>query len=114
MSLNLNEYAASKKKNMTTALIEPNKGIVLTIDRIERKEYPAKGGGTESKLVVHWVEDKPPLPLNKGNLDFIRNELGPEEHNYAGRKVEVWHDPNVTMGGNRVGGLKLRPPRGSL
>ena len=41
-------------------------------------------------------------------------EFGPEEKDYCGRKVEVWHDPTVELGGNMVGGLKLRLPRGEV
>lgn len=113
MATNLNKYAEGKAKSMTKGMYEPRKGETLTIDLIGEKTVREKDGTEKVIPVLHWVEDRPPMNLNKTNLKFIIAEFGPEERDYAGRKVEVWHDPTVELGGQLVGGLKLRLPRGS-
>jgi hypothetical protein len=111
---NLNKYAQGKSKNMTKAMYAPRQGETLTVDKITEKTFVGKDGKDEVKLQLSWVEDRPPLMLNKTNLKFLIAEFGPEEADYAGRKVEVWHDPTVELSGQMVGGLKLRLPRGSV
>lgn len=111
---NLNDYARGKTKNMTKALLKPRESIILTIDKMEEVIFNAGSPKEDKKLKCHWVEDKPPLVLNKSNVKFLLSEFGPEEADYCGRKVEVWHDPTVEMSGQLVGGLKLRLPRGGL
>jgi hypothetical protein len=110
---NLNKYAKGKSKKMTTAMYEPRRGETLTIDLIKEETFREKDGTEQTKAVLHWVEDRPPMNLNKTNLNFLIIEFGPEEADYAGRKVEVFHDPTVEMGGKLVGGLRLRLPRGA-
>lgn len=111
---NLNKYAQGKTKSMTKAMYEPRKGETLTIDKVTEKVFKDKDGTETVKPICNWVEDRPALTLNKTNLKFILAEFGPEEADYCGRKVEVWHDPTVELGGNMVGGLKLRLPRGEV
>ncbi len=113
MTTTLNDYAKGKQKNMTKAMYEPRKGETLTIDKIAPITYRDKDGHDEEKLRVHWVEDRPPLVLNKTNLKFILGQFGGTEKDFAGRKVIVWHDPSVELGGQLVGGLKLALPKGA-
>ncbi len=113
MAINLNDYATGKKKNMTKAMYEPRKGETLTIDKLTEFVFRGKDGQDEKKLKLNWVEDRPPMGLNKTNLRFILSQFGPEERDYSGRKVIVWHDPSVELGGELVGGLKLALPKGA-
>lgn len=115
MALNLNEYTKKASKYLRKDAFKPREGRILTIDVIKDVVIKNKDGKEDLKPVIYWVEgDALPMTLNKTNLRFIIGEFGPEEHDYAGRKVEVWHDPTVEMGGQMVGGLKLRLPRGSV
>jgi hypothetical protein len=111
---NLNKYATGTSKSMTLGMYKPREGEVLTIDRITEKVFNEKDGTEKVKPVLNWVQDRPPLVLNKTNVKWLIAEFGPEDADYAGRKVEVWHDPTVELGGRLVGGLRLRLPRGSV
>lgn len=111
---NLNDFAKKANKGMSKGMYDPYKGECLTIDKITSQEFKLKDGGSEVKPILHWVEDRPPLTLNKGNLNFIRGQFGDTEADFAGRRVEVFHDPEVMMGSSKVGGLRLRLPRGSV
>jgi hypothetical protein len=111
MGTNLNDYATGKSKNMTVKMYEPRKGETLTIDKIGETGYKDDRGNP--KLCIHWVEDRPPMVLNKTSIKWLIGQFGPAEKDYAGRKVIVWHDPTVEMNGKLVGGLKLALPKGA-
>lgn len=105
--VDLSKYAAGRKKYLSKDLYAPNQGEVLTIANIREVEFSDRGGKTEQKLVVDWVEDRPSMTLNKGNLAAIMEGLGAQESDYKGARVKVWHDPNVMLRGEAVGGLRI-------
>lgn len=109
--INLNKYATGAVKGYTKALLPPRGSETLTIDKITEKVFTEKDGTSRVKPILNWVEDRPPLTLNRTNVKFLIREFGETEEHYAGRKVMVFHDPTVEMGGTPVGGIVLRLPQ---
>jgi hypothetical protein len=111
--MDLSKYAAGTKKYMSKDLWDPGDGEDLTIANIREVEFSNRDGSTEHKLVMEWVEDRPPLTLNKTNLHWTLGTFGPNEEHWQGKKVHVFHDPTIKYAGKAVGGVVLDVPRGS-
>lgn len=109
--MDLSKYAAGTKKYMSKDLWNPQEGENLTIASIEEVTFTDRSGKTEIKPVVSWVEDRPPLALNRTNMAWIISTFGPTEKDYQGRKLHVFHDPSVTWAGKKVGGVVLDKPQ---
>jgi hypothetical protein len=113
--VDLSKYAAGKKRYMSKDLWEPGAGENLTIANITEALFTDRNGKTEHKLVVDWVEDRPPLTLNVTNLNWLLGTFGPREEHWQGKRVRAFHDPTVKYGGKLVGGVvldKTRPKTG--
>lgn len=66
--------------------------------------------GDEEKAVCHFTNGTKPMILNVGNWSTIEAAYGEESDNWRGRQVEVYVDPNVMFGRERVGGVRVRIP----
>lgn len=109
--MDLSKYAAGTKKYMSKDLWDPNQGEDLTIASIEEVQFQERDGTTRRKLVVNWVEDRPPLTLNKTNMNWILGTYGAVEADWQGKRVHAFHDPTVKYSGRAVGGVVLDRPK---
>jgi hypothetical protein len=73
----------------------------LTKDGVETSATFISFDGTERRLVMKSALAE--------NLDEIFPEAKKPEDG-IGHQVELYHDPNIKMGGKKVGGLRLRAP----
>jgi hypothetical protein len=74
-----------------------------------RKEHLRNGDGTKRlKLVLHLRGIDKPMVLNMTNADALVDKLGRNPANWKGALIGIYVDPNVTYGGKRVAGLRLR------
>lgn len=109
--MDLSKYAAGTKKFMSKALYDPEQGEDLTIAKIEEELFTERDGRSRNKLVIHWVEDRPPLVMNVGQRNWILGEYGPKDEHWLGKRVHVFHDPTIEFPrGTRVGGLAFDRP----
>jgi hypothetical protein len=84
------------------------KSKILTIREVVWEELESDDG-TEKKAVIHWEEDEKGLVLNSTNFQIAERITGEKDSdNWAGTKVEIYHDPNVSFGGKLTGGIRLR------
>ena len=51
-----------------------------------------------------------PLVLNNTNWGICERAFGPDSKQWVGRRIKVFHDPNVSFGGKLVGGVRIRTP----
>jgi F0F1-type ATP synthase alpha subunit len=87
------------------------KGKLLTINRCVAEELEGDNG-TEKKWVLHFDEEEKGMVLNVTNAQIIAqftNERNSD--NWRGVKVVAYDDPNVSMGGKLVGGIRVRAPK---
>ena len=80
-------------------------GTILDLELVEVKN----AGRTVQKMSVIWREKdlKPWLP-SKGCARELRDELGSDSTEWTGAVVELFNDGTVEMGGERVGGIRIR------
>ena len=85
----------------------PDSGLDLTVAGFELVTMK----DNQQKVVVSWREPGvKPMIVNATN----RNRLtalckSSESRNMVGHRINVWADPTVEMGGELVGGLRIRP-----
>lgn len=83
-------------------------GMVLTIKGF-KSESVEGDNGPEDKVVMHFVEDVPPMILNRTNSALLAVCTGVSKAGEAkGKQIVVYADPTVSFGGKIVGGLRLK------
>lgn len=102
--MDLNAFNASKYLAKTDI---PAHGLTLTIAGFGIAEMQ---DGTK-KPSVSWVEvGIKPMLLNKINRQIMATAFGTTQtEQMIGRRIQVFNDPTVSMQGQMVGGLRLRP-----
>jgi hypothetical protein len=85
--------------------------VVVTI-KLVQMETLGQGKDQEDKPIIHFQGSWKPMVLNAGNWDCLEHAYGDESDLWAGRVCEIYVDPNVSFGGKRTGGLRLRIPSG--
>lgn len=76
--------------------------ITVTIERVEIRP------GAEQPIAVRYVGDegKPWRPC-KSMARLMVSAWGPDAKQYAGKRVTLFHDPEVKWGGAKVGGIRV-------
>lgn len=87
------------------------RGKLLTINRCV--EETLKGdSGPEDKWILYFDEEEKGMVLNSTNAQIIAQFSGERNSdNWHGIKVVAYDDPNVSMGGKLVGGIRVRAPK---
>ena len=79
----------------------------VTVDRIDAEKV---GEEKALKLVTYFVTLEKGLVTNITNGQVLAKIAGSTDTDYwSGVHVEIYVDPNVTFGGKRTGGIRLRP-----
>jgi hypothetical protein len=81
---------------------------VFTISEVESTKI-----GGERKLVVSFKESARDLICNKTNAKVIALGYGDETDAWIGKKIQIYNDPNVEYAGEKVGGIRVRTPKGA-
>ena len=84
---------------------------VLGIANVIREQLRT-ARGKEMKTVLHFEGNKPMI-LNKTNGLAIAKLYGRSSDAWIGQPIEVYSEPNVTMAGQLVGGIRVRTPSGA-
>ena len=85
-------------------------GVDLEIARVSKELV---GQEQEVKFALYFVEsDYLPLLLNRTNVRILVDLFGLESDDWRGRKVRVYADPNISFGGKRVGGVRVKQAGG--
>ena len=85
----------------------PQRLTITDYEEVELKNQ--KGGGTERKLAI-VLDSGQKLVLNVTNNRTLIDAFGDETDDWIGQVIEVYFDPDVTFGGKRAGGLRIRIP----
>ncbi len=81
--------------------------IAVTIARIYQAEIEADEGA-KTKVVAEFNGIEKNMIVNATNWDTLEAAYGPESDNWTGKGAELYVDPNISFGGKKVGGLRLR------
>jgi hypothetical protein len=78
---------------------------------IKEEEVTTPGKGTETRLVLYFDGLKKGLVLNQANADALAEITGTDDtEEWADTPVQLWVDPDVTYGGKKIGGIRIRKP----
>lgn len=89
----------------------PRPGL-LTIARFEQENVAKDNEPKENKWVVYFKEVEQGMVLGPTNLQLLKIATGVDDTDRAiGRKIVVYVDPTVSMGGKITGGLRIRAPK---
>src|ERR1022692_1041008 len=80
---------------------------VLVMSTVTRKEVWRKNG-KQMAVVLHFNGNVKPMVLNKTNARMIARIYGTDTALWANKPISVYHDPNVMLGRDKVGGLRVR------
>jgi len=89
-------------------------GMLVTISTITTENVAAEGAEPDEKAAIHFSELAKPMILNSTNGQIIARIAGSDtdiETTWAGTKIVVYNDPNVSFGGRLVGGIRVRAPK---
>ena len=87
----------------------PEEGFTAIIKDV-RVEALKSNRGDEDKYVLYFTAGKP-MVFNVVNRQTVIASYGDDSDNWLGKPVEIYVDPNVYMGGERTGGIRVRIPR---
>ena len=88
-------------------------GVLVTIKGIDRENVAKEGADAEYKFVMYFDELEKPLVLNQTNIQACQMACGGSEDtsDWAGQKIVLFNDPNVSYAGKIMGGIRLRKPK---
>ncbi len=86
---------------------------IMTIENVTENELQGDGG-KEMKPVAHFRGVDKGLVLNNINWDTIQDAYGEESDDWTGKQIELYFDPSIMFGSKRVGGIRVRLPRGDV
>jgi hypothetical protein len=81
--------------------------IVVTAKHVSLEDMPGDDG--EKRWVLAFRELSKGLVLNTTTIRTLEKAYGGDTDGWAGKKVTLYVDPNVSFRGQVVGGLRLRP-----
>jgi len=82
---------------------------VVTISGVENQMIKGEHG-EERKPVMSFSDFDKAMILNGINWQTCEDAYGDDSDGWAGKKIELYHDPNVMFGAKRVGGVRMRLP----
>lgn len=89
------------------------KPILVTIKTVEQFSV-----GKDDEATMKWGmtfhEIDKPLTLNVSNITTLESYLGDDTDNWIGKQTVVFVDPDVMYAGKKVGGIRVRPPKGQV
>jgi hypothetical protein len=88
--------------------------ILVTIARLTEENVAMEGADPQMKTVINFNEIEKGMVLNSTNGQLIGKITGIEENietGWIGKKIVLYHDPNITFGGKLVGGIRVRAPK---
>ena len=85
-------------------------GFSVCIVRLEEQEIQTGNGLTETKTVC-LLQDEKPFIVNRANWDLMADLYGDDDDDWGGHWICLYHDPSVSFGGKRVGGIRIKPEK---
>lgn len=101
----VNEMVQSKY--LKTADVEDP--IIVTIQGVKQVNMAKEGEAPELKWAIKFRELEKPMILNSTNIHVAAKICGSDDtDDWRGKEIVLYTDPNVSFGGQVVGGLRFR------
>lgn len=90
-----------------------NKQALVTVAKLTHANVAKEDEEPRYRWLVKFTEFPAPLVLNSTNIQALADIFDSKQSDdWIGKKCVVFFDPGVTMKGQRVGGLRVRAPKG--
>ena len=107
-SMHIGEFSTSKYLKQQD--IDAPK--LVTIDHVKKENVARPGEDRRDRAIIYFAELEKGLVTNATNLKRAAAACGSDETNdWIGKKIVIYVDTTVEMGGEIVGGLRLRPAK---
>jgi hypothetical protein len=102
------------KQSKYLAREDVNPPILVTIKGYEHVNVAMENQAPEMKWALTFLErDVKPMVLNQINGVTIESITGSDDFDdWIGKKIVLFDDPNVMFGTKKVGGVRVRAPKG--
>ena len=86
--------------------------VLVTMREVTPVNVAKEGAEPDNKFALHFDELEKPLVLNSTNGQIIAAITGSQESDgWAGKKIVLYNDPNISFGGKLTGGIRCRAPK---
>lgn len=88
------------------------RGVLATITSCVKKNVAMDGAEPEMKWCLTFRELEKPLVLNATNIQLCEQVCGSDDtDHWAGKRIVLYTDPNVSYAGKLIGGIRVRKPK---
>ena len=90
------------------------RSATVRIVRVEAGEIIGAGAKTSKRPMIYIEGKAKPIAGNASICKAIQGMYGPVVEDWAGKLITIYGDPDVMFGGERVGGIRVKPsiPKG--
>jgi len=104
--MKMSSYVSEYVKSDTVKVTGP---VTCTVARVDDVKFEDKDTHVIEHKSAVTLTDGQKVLLNKSNCrDLIELFQTDDSDAWVGKMFELYHDPNVSFGGKRVGGLRVR------
>ncbi len=83
--------------------------VIVTVQGVKQVNLAKEGEEPEIKWAIKFREMDKPMVLNSTNIHVAAKLLGSDDtDDWRGKEIVLFTDPNVSFGGQVVGGLRFR------
>jgi len=87
-------------------------GKLVTVKAIEQENVAMDNQPADMKYTLVFNELKKPLVLNSTNIQLAASIFASQDtDDWMGKPLVLYVDPNVSFGGQVVGGIRVRAPK---
>lgn len=90
------------------------RSATVKIVRVEAGEIIGAGAKTSKRPMIYIEGKTKPIAGNTSICKAIQGMYGPVVEDWAGKLITIYGDPDVMFGGEKVGGIRVKPaiPKG--
>jgi hypothetical protein len=83
--------------------------ITVRIKQVKKGKVTGAGGKASGKCMIYFDGAEKPLGGGTAVLSVIGQLYGNDTRQWPGKWITLYGDPNVKFGGEKVGGVRVRP-----
>jgi hypothetical protein len=83
--------------------------FTLKISKVVKGKVTGKSGKANGKAMIYFEGREKPLGAGTAILSEIGRLYGNDVRKWPGKFITIWPDPSVVFGGEKVGGVRVRP-----
>lgn len=88
------------------------RGTLATVKSFDQANVALDGQPHKNRWLMYFHEFEKPLVLNSTNIQLCERIFKSDNTDeWIGKKIVLYNDPNVSMRGELVGGIRVRAPK---